>query len=110
MKKYIIAIDQSTSASKAFLIGKKGQILRRVSKAHRQYYPNPGWAEHDAEEIWQNVLSGIREAAQGIAPEEIAALSICNQRETTVFWDKATGKPLRKAIVWQDVRAICAQN
>ncbi|MBQ6645840.1 MAG: glycerol kinase [Clostridia bacterium] len=111
MKKYIIAIDQSTSASKAFLIGEKGQILRRVSKAHRQYYPNPGWAEHDAEEIWQNVLSGIREAAQGIAPEEIAALSICNQRETTVFWDKATGKPLRKAIVWQDVRAgeLCAE-
>ena len=105
MKKYIIAIDQSTSASKAFLIGEKGRILRRVSKPHQQYYPNAGWAEHDAEEIWQNVLSGIHEAAKDIDPNEIAALSLCNQRETTVFWDRKTGMPLRKAIVWQDVRA-----
>ena len=90
MKKYIIAIDQSTSASKVFLIGEKGIILRRFSAPHRQYYPFPGGSEHDTEEIWQNVLRGIKEVSAGIEPEEIAALSICNQRETTAFWDRDT--------------------
>ena len=105
MKKYIIAIDQSTSASKVFLIGERARIERRFSSAHRQYYPCAGGAEHDAEEIWQNVSEGIRQVSEGIDPAEIAVLSICNQRETTVFWDRKTGRPLRKAIVWQDVRA-----
>ena len=109
MKKYIIAIDQSTSADKVFLLDNNLNILKRFSKAHRQYYPGVGGAEHDADEIWQNVKEGIIEVARGTDKSEIAALSLCNQRETTVFWDKS-GKALRRAIVWQDVRAggICA--
>ena len=110
MKKYIIAIDQSTSASKVFLLDESAAILRRFSKPHRQYYPGGGGAEHDAEEIWQNVKEGIISVTDGIDKSSIAALSLCNQRETTVFWDKS-GKPLRKAIVWQDVRsaAVCEE-
>ena len=111
MKKYIVAIDQSTSATKVFLIGEKGRILRRASKPHGQFYPHAGWAEHDAAEIWQNTLCGIKEVTSGVDTGEIAALSICNQRDTTLFWDKATGEPLRRAIVWQDVRAgeLCSE-
>ena len=105
MKKYLVAIDQSTSASKVFLIGEGARILRRFSKAHRQFYPTDGWAEHDTEEIWQNIKEGILQVTSGIEPSEIAALSLCNQRETTAFWDK-NGCSLRPAIVWQDVRAL----
>ena len=111
MKDYIIAIDQSTSASKVFLVDENGRIVKRCTLAHRQSYPQPGYAEHDAEEIWRNVLTGIRTVAEGVEPERIAAISISNQRETTVLWDRADGKPVMPAIVWQDVRAeaLCAQ-
>ncbi len=110
MNGYIVAIDQSTSASKVFLTDENARIVRRFSKPHRQYYPCPGGAEHDAEEIWQNVREGISAVTDGIDRRLIKALSVCNQRETTVFWDKSTGLPLRNAIVWQDVRAslLCA--
>ena len=105
--RHIIAIDQSTSASKVFLLDEKGEIIRRFSKAHQQFYPQPGHVEHDAEEIWQNVQEGIAEVSQG-APT-VAALAISNQRETTVLWERKTGRPLGKAVVWQDVRgeALC---
>ncbi len=109
----ILAIDQSTSATKAVLFNATGKVLDQASKSHRQIYPQPGWVEHDAEEIWKNVLGVIREIA-GRHPKKLsklAGLSIANQRETVVVFDCKTGKPLCNAIVWQCRRgtAICEQ-
>ena len=111
MKRYVVAIDQSTSASKVFLLDQHGRIIRRFSEAHRQFYPQDGYVEHDAEEIWQNVQKGLSAVTEGIARAEIAALAISNQRETVTFWERETGRPLRHAVVWQDVRAegLCAE-
>jgi glycerol kinase len=100
---HILALDQSTSATKAVLFDAQGQVLDRTSRDHKQIYPQPGWVEHDAEEIWQNVLAVIREVA-GRNPDkltQLACLSITNQRETVLVFDRATGKPLHNAIVWQ---------
>jgi glycerol kinase len=99
----ILAIDQSTSATKAVLFDARGKVLDKASRNHRQIYPQPGWVEHDAEEIWRNVLAVIREIARR-NPKKIsrlAGLSIANQRETIVVFDRATGRPLHNAIVWQ---------
>lgn len=106
--KYIIAIDQSTSASKAFLVDANGAIVKRASRPHRQFYPAPGRVEHDAQEIWRNVEAIIAEVSDGVARAEIACISISNQRETTVVWDQKTGEPVCPAIVWQDVRGEAA--
>ena len=107
----ILAIDQSTSATKAVLFNARGKVLDKASKAHRQMYPQPGWVEHDAEEIWKNVLAVIREIAKRNPKKisQLVGLSIANQRETVVVFDRATGKPLHNAIVWQCRRgvAIC---
>lgn len=107
--KCIIAVDQSTSATKVFLLDEKGKIQRRFSQSHQQFYPQSGWVEHDAGEIWRNVCQGISQVAEGV--EEVVALALSNQRETTVFWDRETGEPLCKAVVWQDVRgeALCKE-
>lgn len=109
MKKYIIALDQSTSATKAFLLDDQGGICRTFSKNHQQFYPRDGLVEHDAAEIWENVNAGLQAVTADISTKEIAALAIANQRETIVFWDRETGEPLLPAIVWQDVRgeSIC---
>jgi glycerol kinase len=99
----ILALDQSTSATKAVLFDQTGAVLDRATRDHQQIYPQPGWVEHDAEEIWQNVLAVIREIA-GRNPDklaQLAALSITNQRETILAFDRAIGKPLHNAIVWQ---------
>lgn len=99
----ILALDQSTSATKAILFDLTGKVLDRAARNHKQIYPQPGWVEHDAEEIWQNVLAVIREVA-GRNPDKInqlAGLSITNQRETILVFDRVTGKPLHNAIVWQ---------
>ncbi len=99
----ILAIDQSTSATKAVLFDARGKVLDKASRDHRQIYPQPGWVEHDTEEIWKNVLAVIREIA-GRNPKKIsrlAGLSLANQRETVVVFDRVTGKPLHNAIVWQ---------
>lgn len=111
MERFVIAIDQSTSASKVFRINRHGEIVKRFSKPHQQYYPKPAYVEHDAQEIWQNVLEGIAAMAEGLAPEQIAAIGISNQRETTVLWERATGKPACHAVVWQDVRGetLCSE-
>src|SRR5437764_601926 len=102
-----LAIDQGTSATKAILFDPSGKILQKASLEHRQIYPQPGWVEHDAEEIWQNTLAVIRQLKL-IDP---AFVSITNQRETIVIFDRATGNPLHNAIVWQDRRgdAICRE-
>ncbi len=107
----ILAIDQSTSATKAVLFDAVGKILDKASREHRQIYPQPGWVEHDAEEIWKNVLAVIRKIVRGNSSKirRLAALSITNQRETILVFDRRTGKPLHNAIVWQDRRgdALC---
>lgn len=108
---FILAIDQGTTSSRAILFDGE---MRRVATAQReftQHFPEAGWVEHDAEEIWQTTVEVCREviSAQGIGPEQIAGIGITNQRETTVVWDKASGAPVHRAIVWQDRRtaAIC---
>ena len=107
----LLAIDQSTSATKAILFDAHGKVLDKASRNHRQIYPQPGWVEHDAEEIWHNVLVVIREIVKRNRSRaaKIAALSITNQRETVLVFDKKTGKPLFNALVWQDRRgdALC---
>ena len=107
----ILAIDQSTSATKAILFDARGKVLDKTSRGHRQIYPQPGWVEHDAEEIWRNVLAVIRDITKRnrIKIAKLAGFSITNQRETVVVFDRKTGKPLHHALVWQDRRgdAIC---
>ncbi len=103
MKKYIIAVDQSTSASKVILFNREGERLSRVSVPHRQYYPRPGFVEHDPEEIFANVVSGLNKVVEqtGVEVTEIAAIAITNQRETALIWDRKTGEPVAPAAVWQ---------
>jgi glycerol kinase len=108
-----LAIDQSTSATKAILFDTTGKVLDKASRPHKQIYPGPGWVEHDAEEIWQNVLAVVQEIAASNSKKthDIRSLSITNQRETVLVFDRDTGKPLHNALVWQDRRgdAICAK-
>lgn len=107
----ILALDQSTSATKAVLFDARGKVLDKASRNHRQIYPQPGWVEHDAEEIWKNVLAVVGEIAKRNRTKlnKLAALSITNQRETVLVFDRKTGKPLHNSLVWQDRRgdAIC---
>ena len=110
--KYILAIDQSTSATKAMLFDRAGSLVDKVSLPHEQIYPRPGWVEHDAEEIYQNTVQSVRtllEQNRSIEME-LLCLSITNQRETIVVFDRQTGDPLHNAIVWQCRRGsdICA--
>lgn len=108
----ILTIDQSTSATKAVLFDARGKVLDKASRSHRQIYPQPGWVEHDAEEIWRNVLAVIREIATRNQAKisRLAGLSITNQRETVLVFDRKTGRPLNNALVWQDRRGdeICS--
>ena len=103
MSKYILALDQGTTSSKAFLFDREGNIISRAGKEFEQIYPKPGWVEHDPLEIWSSQLSVAVEAISraGASEEDVAAIGITNQRETTVVWDKKTGKPVCNAIVWQ---------
>jgi glycerol kinase len=109
----ILALDQSTSATKAILFDATGRMVDRAARPHRQIYPRPGWVEHDADEIWRNVLAVIRRLARRNPRRlaQLAALSIANQRETFVVFDRQTGRPLHHAIVWQDRRGdpLCAR-
>lgn len=102
-KKYIIAIDQSTSATKVILFNKKAELIHRVSIPHLQFYPQPGFVEHDAMEIFNNVVSGLNDliSETKISQSEIAGIAITNQRETALIWDKTTGLPVANAAVWQ---------
>lgn len=102
-KKYIIALDQGTTSSRAILFDKQGKIIKTAQKEFTQIYPKAGWVEHNPMEIWGSQSGVMREVIEttGITPEEIASIGITNQRETTVVWDKFTGKPIYNAIVWQ---------
>lgn len=108
---FILAIDQGTTSSRSIIFDKKGAIVSVAQKEFTQYYPQPGWVEHDAMEIWSSQITVLTESIlkAGITPKDIAAIGITNQRETTVVWDKKTGTPICKAIVWQDRRtaSIC---
>lgn len=112
MADYLLAIDQGTSSSRTVVFDSRAQVLSSAQKEFRQYYPQSGWVEHDAEEIWQSVREVSRDAlaGSGLEAADIAALGITNQRETTIVWDRDSGKPVYKAIVWQDRRtaAQCA--
>ncbi len=101
--KYILALDQGTTSSRAILFDRSGQPLSIAQKEFRQYYPQPGWVEHDAAEIWQTQLETARAVLekQGISAAEVAAIGITNQRETAVLWDKRSGRPVCPAVVWQ---------
>ena len=103
---YILAIDQGTTSSRAILFDHSGRIIQMAQKEFRQYYPQPGWVEHDAEEIWSSQYGVLAEALArgGITTKDIAAIGITNQRETTIVWERVTGKPICPAIVWQDRR------
>ncbi|MBZ4686452.1 MAG: glycerol kinase, partial [Clostridia bacterium] len=111
MAKYLLALDQGTTSSRAILFNRKGEIIKQYNQEFKQIYPQPGWVEHDPEEIWETQLAVAQKVLKetGVQPEEVAAIGITNQRETTVIWDKNTGKPLYNAIVWQCRRtaAIC---
>ncbi len=106
-----MALDQGTTSSRAIIFDKKGQIVSVAQKEFKQHFPKQGWVEHDAEEIWTSQSSVMIEAMvnKGIGVDEIAAIGITNQRETTIVWDRKTGKPIHRAIVWQDRRtsAFC---
>lgn len=102
-KKYVMALDQGTTSSRCILFDRKGTMCSVAQKEFTQYYPQPGWVEHDPMEIWSSQLSVAVEALGkiGAAVEEVAAIGITNQRETTIVWDRKTGKPVYNAIVWQ---------
>ena len=106
MEKYILAIDQGTTSSRAIIFDKEGKIRSVSQKEFTQHFPRPGWVEHDAEEIWSSEYSVITDAIakMGVDAASLSAIGITNQRETTIVWDAATGKPVSHAIVWQDRR------
>ena len=103
MPVYLLALDQGTTSSKALIIDDKGCIIARETREFEQYYPKPGWVEHDPIEIWESQLFAARKAIEtaNISPADIASVGITNQRETTVVWNRRTGEPLYNAIVWQ---------
>jgi glycerol kinase len=113
MPDFILAIDQGTTSSRAIVFDKKRRIAGSAQKEFTQIFPASGWVEHDPEEIWKSVVTTVKGALKkaGVEAGQVAAMGITNQRETVVVWDKATGKPIHNAIVWQDRRtsALCAK-
>jgi len=103
MKKYVLAIDQGTTSTRAMIFDKKSKIVSVANKEIKQHYPKPGWVEQDANEIWLSVISTITQALvlKNILPNQIESIGITNQRETTVVWDKTSGEPIYNAVVWQ---------
>lgn len=104
--KYILSIDQGTTSSRAIIFDKKGNIQGLGQEEFTQILPNPGWVEHDAQEILDSVIKVVRQAASGISAAQIAAIGITNQRETTVVWNRHTGLPVYNAIVWQSRQSV----
>ena len=106
MTKYVIALDQGTTSSRAIIFNHQGEIVNVAQKDFTQHFPEPGWVEHNPEAIWSTQLSVMQEAIAKarVREDEIAAVGITNQRETTMIWDRKTGEPIARAIVWQDRR------
>jgi glycerol kinase len=113
MPQAIAAIDQGTTSTRCMLLDQRGRALAFEQKEHRQFYPQPGWVEHDPLEIWQNTQEVIARALNkaGLSAVDVVAVGVTNQRETIVVWERSTGRPIHPAIVWQDTRtaALCAQ-
>ena len=111
MSQYLLSIDQGTTSSRAIIFDQRGIIVTTAQKEFTQFFPDDGWVEHDAEEIWDTTLAVCQEALKNaqLKASDIAGIGITNQRETTIVWDRATGKPIHRAIVWQDRRtsALC---
>src|SRR5205807_9902879 len=103
---FVLALDQGTTSSRAIVFDRSGSIRALAQREFAQHFPRPGWVEHDANEIWttQSAVMGEALAKAAISGGELAAIGITNQRETTVLWERATGKPVARAIVWQDRR------
>ncbi|MBX5437063.1 MAG: glycerol kinase GlpK [Alicyclobacillaceae bacterium] len=110
---WVIAIDQGTTSTRAVLFDARGQVAGLAFRPVQQHYPEPGWVEHDVEEIWLGVIDVVTQVLRdaGVTPGEVAAIGITNQRETTVLWERATGRPVHRALVWQSRQsaAICDQ-
>lgn len=110
-RSFILSIDQGTTSTRAILFNRDGHIVGMGQREFEQHCPKPGWVEHDPNEIWTSVLSCMVEALRkaDIDPEQVVGIGIANQRETTVVWDKHTGKPIYKAIVWpsRQTESIC---
>ncbi|WP_030165924.1 glycerol kinase GlpK [Streptomyces sp. NRRL S-813] len=106
VERYVMSIDQGTTSTRCILFDHRGRLVSVAQREHQQHFPRPGWVEHDALEIWRNVRRIVPEAlaSAGVDTGRIAAVGIANQRETTVLWDRRTGAPLGRAIVWQDTR------
>ena len=102
-KNYVMALDAGTTSNRAIIFDKNSKIVGVSQKEFTQYFPEPGWVEHDADEIWSSMTTVMKEALEqsGLVASDIAAIGITNQRETTVVWDKNTGRPVYNAIVWQ---------
>ena len=107
-KDLLLAIDQSTSATKLMLFNHNAELVDRVSLSHKQYYPQNGFVEHDPDEIFNNTIAGIKQLIlqSGIDESAISGIAITNQRETAMIWDKNTGKPVSNAAVWQCQRGV----
>jgi len=105
-QRYVVAIDQGTTSTRCILFDQDGRLASVAQREHRQYYPRPGWVEQDAVEIWRNVDRIVPRALRdaGVSAEQIVALGVANQRETAVVWDRHTGIPVGRAIVWEDIR------
>ena len=103
MAKYVMALDAGTTSNRCILFDKKGTMCSVAQREFKQYFPKPGWVEHDADEIWASMLGVAVEAMSriGATAQDIAAIGITNQRETSIVWDKNTGEPVYHAIVWQ---------
>ena len=103
MAKYVMALDAGTTSNRCILFNEKGEMCSVAQREFTQYFPKPGWVEHDADEIWASMLGVAVEAMNmiGATAADIAAIGITNQRETTIVWDKNTGEPIHHAIVWQ---------
>src|SRR6266436_2516858 len=104
---YVLALDQGTTSSRAILFDRRGRPVATAQQELHQYYPQPGWVEHDPNEIWSSQLNCARRAlgTAGVGPQQAVALGIANQRETTVIWERSSGRPIAHAIVWQDRRS-----
>src|SRR5262245_54155898 len=111
--RHVLALDQGTTSSRAIVFDETGKPVATAQREFTQHYPQPGWVEHDADEIWRTQRDTAREALRdaGLRAEDIVAAGITNQRETTLLWDRQTGQPLHRAIVWQDRRTadLCAE-
>jgi glycerol kinase len=105
-ERFVVAIDQGTTSTRCIVFDRRGQLVSLAQQEHKQHFPKPGWVEHDAMEIWRNVerLAPLALRRAGITIDQVAAVGIANQRETTVIWDRATGIPVGRAIIWQDTR------